>query len=125
MAAQSRDFKLQVLLYAGVGAILWLGLVALPSINNPNYSGGYYLLGACICMLLLGTFDPKSSHLRVGLLMAAPGILLAAWTAPRGDNDGLWLLWFPLLCISSFLLAGFHWMGSIARRPHRNRHGSS
>jgi len=32
-----------------------------------------------------------------------PALVLAGWTAPRGDNDGLWILWFPLLFV--FLLA--------------------
>jgi hypothetical protein len=115
-----RDLKRQVLVYCGIGVVAWLGLGAVPGINNRNYSGGFYFVGVIASALFLGVIDPKSSHIRVGFLMAVPGLLLAAWTAPRGDNDGLWILWFPLLGISIFLVAGFHWIGSIARRAREH-----
>jgi len=31
-------------------------------------------------------------------------LLLSPWTAPRGDNDGLWILIVPLLAVFMFVL---------------------
>lgn len=44
---------------------------------------------------------PKHSTL-IGVMLVAPALVLSPFTAPRGDNDGLWLLIVPGLAI---------WMG--------------
>jgi hypothetical protein len=46
---------------------------------------------------------------------------LAAWTAPRGDDNSLWLPWFPFLVLSAFPLAACHWSGTLAGRRWRHR----
>ena len=33
------------------------------------------------------------------LLFLLPIVTTVGWTAPRGDEDGLWLLWFPTVVL--------------------------
>ncbi len=104
--------KRQTLLYSGIGGAEWLLLVAVPATHNHNYSGAPYFLAIFASALVLGVFDPMMPHIRAGLLTVGPGLLLAGWTAPRGDNDGIWILWFPFLLMSIFLTAGCHRIGA-------------
>jgi hypothetical protein len=90
----------QFLVYSGTGAFLWW----------PLYKG--YLPFLLFVSVVFGLIDPGTSHLRVGLLMVGPALLLAWWTTPRGDNDGLWILIFPMLGVAIFVAAGCHWAGA-------------
>jgi hypothetical protein len=116
MASSARSIQWQMLTYGAIGLAEWIVLVAIPARGNPNYSGALFFLAALASALVLGAADSKSPHIRAGLFMAIPCLLLAGWTAPRGDNDGLWILWFPFIVISALLLAGCHRVGSAVRR---------
>lgn len=42
-------------------------------------------------------------------------LLVAGWTAPRGDEDGLWVLFFPYLVFMGFVLALIAWLAGRLR----------
>ncbi len=42
-------------------------------------------------------------------------LLLSPWTAPRGDNDGLWILIVPLLAVFMFVLVAVAALGAWIR----------
>ena len=93
---------------ASLGTAVWWWAMA----SAPRYSFGpeqdagnglYYplLLGAA---LIGGWILPERARL-LGLALGAPGMLMSPWTAPRGDNDGLWILVIPFLVGFTFVLA--------------------
>ena len=47
--------------------------------------------------------------------LGVPQFVLAFWTAPRGDDDGLWLLWIPLLWVFAVFLVVPVWLGGRLR----------
>ena len=47
----------------------------------------------------------------LALALSLPQVVLAFWTAPRGDNDGLWVLWMPLLLLFGAFLVIPTWLG--------------
>jgi hypothetical protein len=51
-----------------------------------------------VAAALGGLIAPKQSRI-VGVMLVAPALVLSPWTAPRGDNDGLWLLIVPVLAL--------------------------
>ena len=101
-----------------IGLVAWLTFVA----SAPTYSYGadqdmgsnaYYwvLLGIA---LVAGLLLPQEA-LVIGALLGLPGLLLSPWTAPRGDNDGLWILIVPILAIFTALLVGVACLGAWLR----------
>lgn len=92
--------------------------------SAPRYSFGPYqdtgnfgacLVGLALAALLLGLLAPRFPAL-VGAVVTAVPLLLAPGTAPRGDNDGLWVLILPMLALymgATLLLA---WVGASVRR---------
>ena len=91
-------------------------MVAIEGRYITNYSGAPYLFSVVITSFVLGVVDPKMPHLRAGVVLIAPAFALAWWTAPRGDNDGLWMLWFPFLLVLIVFVAGCHGIGAKMRR---------
>jgi hypothetical protein len=60
---------------------------------------------------------------RRGLLGAALGVapfVLSPWTAPRGDGDGLWLLYIPMLAGFVLVLSATSSVMSLLRRRVRD-----
>ncbi len=51
-----------------------------------------------------GFISPRRAGL-IGLALGTPGMALSPWTAPRGDDDGLWILIVPLSVVFTFVLA--------------------
>lgn len=100
-------------LYAGIGAVVWIITVAIPG------ASAWYVVALLICGIALGAMDAATSQVRAGLYLVAPALLLAWWTTPRGDNDGLWLLIFPLLAVLAVVVAGCHRLGSWVGREVR------
>ena len=49
-----------------------------------------------------GVVAPKQATI-IGVMLVAPALVLSPSTAPRGDNDGLWLLIVPFLGFLMFL----------------------
>ncbi len=114
-------------LAALVGLAIWIPTAAMQlreshDRSHPSEFSGWYLPLMVLAAVALGAaFDRSSFYVAFGLV--APQFLLAPWTTPRGDNDGLWALIFPFLVallFGLFLLAGLADMG--AHRLHA-RHG--
>lgn len=93
---------------AAIGAGTWMATMA----SAPRYSFGaeqdmgssalyYVLLGTA---LVGGALVPRSAGL-FGMALGLPPLLLSPWTAPRGDNDGLWVLIVPYLGLFVLVLA--------------------
>ena len=62
------------------------------------------LAGALSASALLGGLVVQRSPARLGALLGFPGVVLAPFTAPRGDNDGLWVLIVPFTVLVAALL---------------------
>lgn len=99
-----------------IGAADWIVLVAVPARNDPNLSGGSFFLALFFSAVVLGVLMPNRHHVRVAALLVTPALIFAGWTAPRGDNDGLWTLWFLFLLFSMIPTAACHWIGNALRR---------
>jgi hypothetical protein len=92
---------------ATVGLVAWMHTIA----AAPRYSYGYeqdmggsafypLLLGAA----LIGGFVVPSRASSIGAWLGVPGLVLSPWTAPRGDNDGLWIMIVPFLAVFVLVL---------------------
>lgn len=81
-----------------------------------------YFVILLMAALGIGYVAPKRSWL-VGVLLGLPGLVLSPWTAPRGDNDGLWLLIVPMLGVFVVILIAMARIGSWVRShfPPSNR----
>ena len=92
-----------------VGAALWLLLVPNddPSGNARNAA---YWWSSGVAAVALGALAHSKESALVGGAVGVPALLLAGWTAPRGDGDGLWILWFPIL---GALIFGLSAAGSV------------
>ena len=66
-----------VLLYLGVGAAEWIGLVALEVRHNDYWSGDYYLLIVLFIALVSSIFDRRTAPLLAGFLLIAPALCIA------------------------------------------------
>ena len=72
---------------AVVGTILWLALVvALPEDQTEAPAFWWLML---LAATILGAIFGRPSLVAITLGLGLPPLLLAAWTAPRGDGDGL------------------------------------
>jgi hypothetical protein len=79
--------------------------------SAPRYShgveedmGSAALYPVLLCAaVIMGFVLPRHAGL-IGVMLGLPGLVLSPWTAPRGDNDGLWLLIIPLLAVFVFVL---------------------
>jgi membrane protease YdiL (CAAX protease family) len=90
---------------AAIGASVWVVTMA----SVPRTSSGpeqdlgnnafFWIL---LAGALVGGFLLPSCATVIGVALGLPALLLSPWTAPRGDNDGLWILIVPALVV--FLL---------------------
>jgi hypothetical protein len=98
---------------AVVGASLWLGLVvALPDDQTTGSSFWWLML---LAAFTLGALFGSQHVVQVSLGLGLPPLVISPWTAPRGDGDGLWVLWIPLLSLFLMLLTLAAWLGGAAR----------
>ena len=96
-----------------VGASLWVGIVvALP--DDKTTAPAFWLL-MLLAAFGLGALFGSQRVLQVSLGLGVPPLVLSPWTAPRGDGDGLWVLWVPLLGLFLMLLTVVAWFGGAAR----------
>ncbi len=65
-----------------------------------------------LAAVILGAAFGKSSLRPIALGLGLPPLLLAFWTAPRGDGDGLWILWLPFLAGFIGVIATAAWVGT-------------
>ena len=87
-----------------VGIMLWFPLVPHNDEQSaaPRVSAYWWIIIAAAT--LLGLVFGKARAPGVAFGLAVSQIVLASITAPRGDNDGLWVLWLPLLAGFGVLL---------------------
>ena len=93
---------------AAVGLAGWLLTMA----AAPRYSYGpdqdlgdpifwWILLGGAATIGSVSRRRPG----RAAAVLVLPALILSPWTAPRGDNDGLWMLIVPMLAMYGLVLA--------------------
>lgn len=92
---------------AAVGLVAWMHTIA----AAPRYSyGDEQDMGSSVFFVLLlgaalvGGFVVPSRASLIGTWVGVPGLMLAPWTAPRGDNDGLWIMIVPILAVFVLVL---------------------
>ena len=87
-------------------AIWWATMASAPrySFGADEDSGSGWLfpllLGAAVVAGALNVDRADIAGMAVGL----PGAVLSPFTAPRGDNDGLWILIIPMMVAAVFAL---------------------
>ena len=105
-----RRIVLVVALSPLFGLVVWLVTFA----SQPRYSytqsastapGWWFVCSLVGAALVGGWLAPRVGWL-VGLMLGLPPLVLSPWTAPRGDNDGLWLLIVPMLAVFIVVLVG-------------------
>jgi len=92
---------------AAVG--LWAWIVTMASAPRFSYGaeqdlGNRVFFWILLASALIGGFLLPSCATVIGLALGLPALLLSPWTAPRGDNDGLWILIVPALFVFLFVL---------------------
>lgn len=91
-----------------LGTAAWVLFAVVPGRDGSQVSGGPYFAALMTCAALIGV--SLGGHPLVnGALLTAPALLTAGWLAPRGDEDGLWLMWFPAIVFGVFAAAVAHW----------------
>lgn len=92
---------------AAVGISAWIVTMA----SAPRFSygaeqdlGNRAFFGILLASALIGGFLLPTCATVIGLALGLPALLLSPWTAPRGDNDGLWVLIVPALFVFLFVL---------------------
>jgi hypothetical protein len=104
------------------GAVGWLTYVSLVgSYDRPRtWMFDVYFVVA-IAITMLGTEIRKSRDpWALAFATVVPALVLAWWTTPRGDNDGLWILIFPILAFV-FVVCGV--LATLYRWLRRRRAG--
>lgn len=92
---------------AAVGLSAWIVTMA----SAPRFSygveqdlGNSAFFWVLMASALIGGFLLPSCATVIGLALGLPALLLSPWTAPRGDNSGLWILIVPALLVFVFVL---------------------
>lgn len=101
-----------------LGLAYWFIIVAEEGRGSPLLPAaiGFPLL--VITPLILGFLSPRTRSGLIGVSFVFGPLVIAWWTAPRGDGDGLWLLWFPYLVIWGLVSWGLAQLGVwIRSRP--------
>jgi hypothetical protein len=94
-----------------VAVVLWFALVPHddPGTTDPRVPAYWSVMVAAAASLGFAFGRPRAVLVGSGLTL--PQFVLAFWTAPRGDNDGLWALRMPLLLVFGAVLIVPAWMG--------------
>lgn len=92
---------------AAVGLSVWI--VTMASAPRISYGaeedlGNNVFFWILLAVALVGGFLLPSCATVIGVSLGLPALLLSPWTAPRGDNDGLWILIVPALFVFLFVL---------------------
>ena len=88
-----------------VSLIVWyVTMASAPLYSHPPHEdmGNAALFPVLLGTAFLGGVTARRQAAIIGVMLVAPALVLSPWTAPRGDNDGLWLLIVPML---AFLMA--------------------
>lgn len=104
-----------------IGVAWWSITMAWAPRHSPTNMGepGLYFGGLTIAAAATGLAVPRAGPV-VAALLGVPGLVLSPWTAPRGDDDGLWILIVPVLFVFAFVLAtvaaGTAWLSGRSSR---------
>jgi hypothetical protein len=110
-SSESKRWPVQAVAALLAGALEWAILVAIPGTGSESGQvGSAYVPVLVLTAVVLGAVFGRD-HLLTACLLAAPALVSAPITAPRGDGDGLWVLWFPAIIFAGFLAAAAHWFG--------------
>jgi peptidoglycan/LPS O-acetylase OafA/YrhL len=126
MATDVRSDRRGDVVVAMVAAVTGLVTWTLTMADAPRYSfgphqnnGNIAYFPVLLALALVGGFvRPRRARL-IGALLGLPGLVLSPWTAPRGDNDGLWLLIVPALGVFVLVLVLTARVGARIRRWRR------
>ncbi len=99
-----------------VGLAVWLPTSStVPQGDEGSSSRGYVLwAGLITAAAVLGWTYPGLARIVATGLVGGP-LMTAFWTAPRGDNDGLWTLIFPYLIFIGLVLLLPAWIAGRCR----------
>jgi hypothetical protein len=107
-------------LAALVGAVGWIVLVLpIPDRSfEPVDDRGLTILFSVLPLaaLALGLTWPEAASTTIGASLVAGPLAMAPWTAPRYDEDGLWVLVFPSLLVWGVVCAVLAAAGGFLRR---------
>jgi hypothetical protein len=103
-----------VAVLAGLG--IWMATMA--TVPDGAYVSSARTMLLWVAMIVaaaaLGYALPGDGELIALGLVGGP-LLTAGWTAPRGDEDGLWVLFFPYLVFMGFVLLLIAWLAGRLR----------
>jgi hypothetical protein len=103
-----------------IGLAIWLpAMAAEPRYSRGHQGSDWYFPAMFAAAAVLGVvFWRQWQVLPMGLLSGQ--IVLAPWTTPRGDDDGMWVLIFVFLLAMGFAFHlmswGIAWFGSAVAR---------
>lgn len=87
-----------------VGLFLWAGLVV-GRVGHEPVPGSFWL-STFLTLAVVGVLTDAAPVEVAGATLAGP-LVASLWTAPRGDNDGLWLVIVPMMAVAAGLGATF------------------
>jgi hypothetical protein len=95
--------------YMLLGFVAWALLIWLPGRGGSNVSPGPYFAVSALLAGTLALLTPRAAaEYRFGALIVLPALATSIWASPKGDGDGLWVLWIPLLAIWLFIVHGIY-----------------
>ena len=98
-----------------LAVVLWFALVPHTDADNAEARVPAFWCIMVGVAAVLGVAFGRQRALIVAATLSVPQFVLAFWTAPRGDNDGLWVLWMPLLLLFGAFLLIPAWAGGWLR----------
>ena len=113
-----RHDKLITALLFILSTILWLLFATDTIFESEDKLINAYLWGICLTALLTGLLSKLKPEI-IAISLVLPALILAIWTFPRGDGDGLWVLIFPILLFFGALSYGLAVLGNIIRKRTR------
>ncbi len=128
-SARARGFRLSgrdlyvFLLSAAVGLAVWWPTMAMQpryDYNHQHHEGSPWYFP-----VMIGAAIALSVAYARRWWVVAPGLIslqlaVAPFTTPRGDNDGLWGLIFPILVIFGAFLILVSWLTALSSRTIRH-----
>lgn len=110
-----------------IGAVGWIVLVlpipdrSLEPVDDRGLAILFSLLP--VAALALGLRWPEAASTTIGASLVTGPLAMAPWTAPRYDEDGLWVMVFPDLLVWGLVCAVAAAAGGFVRRRLVGRSG--
>ncbi len=94
--------RLTALFLLFISISLWFVFAAGPTLEPSERPISIFIWAIILAAFFAGLFSGAKER-TIAIALALPPLILAIWTAPRGDDDGLWILIFPFLLFSGAL----------------------